>query len=301
MKKFIKVLLFSLVLMISICACGSTNTPEGGNNDAGEVVEPEPEVVVEYFEEFGDMATPDTVVPEIEFTGSSKSSTDGVTTKIEYRYSIENDSLAKEYIDYLRNSGIEIVDAEDGSYSVMSGKAKVCTITVSSGSITVNIVPEDFRVEAVVKKVAVGSYETTDFAKFTFKKLETTKEVYPNDVSGVYLYYKQESGYKFITLRGTVKNLAAENLEGRYINAVVSINDKYNYDCEVIFGANPSALTDYAITPFEESPLYIIAKVPNDALSAMTSGTLTVQFNENFGKGIKGGDYAYTYVFNIPK
>lgn len=211
----------------------------------------------------------------------------------------EQDSAAyNDYIDYLKNAGIELQNISSTENSVIDSQMKVASVNLDSNSIVVNIIPEDFRVVAIVKNLSEGASETLDFTELTFNKIEISKEVYPEDTSSVYLCYQENLGYSYVTLRGKVKNTSSIDLEGRYINAFVTIDDKYTYDCSVIFGANPAALTDYAIAPFEKSPLYIVAQIPEEAISAMTDGVFTVQFNENFERG--AGEYMYNYNFVIP-
>jgi hypothetical protein len=57
-------------------------------------------------------------------------------------------------------------------------------------------------------------------------------------------------------------------------------------------------MTDYSITPLEESPLYVVFTVPDDALALMTEGSITLRFNESFARS--AGEYAYVYTFAVP-
>lgn len=283
----------SLCLMLSFVGCSGSadNVGAGVSNEKSDP---------EYFEECDFLPTPDSVIKGVDSKGHMKSSTNGVTTKIEYSYGTSGDISEKysEYLAYLESSGITVQNISDSECSVISDSMKVASVTISGSSMEMNIIPEDFRVATVVKNLETGSSETLDFAQFTFNTIEISKEMYPEDASGVCLYYSETEGSTYVTLRGRVKNLAADNLDSRYINAVLTINDKYTYTAEVIFGANPASITDYAITPFEESPLYIVFTVPNDAVSVMNDGLITVQFNENFGQAV--GEYEYTYNFVVP-
>lgn len=297
MKKFFMFLLV-LCLTISLIGC-SGNSSSGGNNinNNSDITNNEKPSVPAYFEECNILVTPDSVINGITSSGSSKSTTNGIVTKIEYRYNGNTTNFA-DYIEYLKSNGMTLQSISDTESSVIDNGMKIASVTQEGNSIIISIIPEDFRVVSIVKDLSTGSSETLDFAQFTFNKIEVTKEVYPEDASGVCLYYPESDGNTFITLRGRVKNLAAENLDGRYINAKIVINNKYTYSGEVIFGADPATLTDYAITPFEESPLYFIFSVPSEAVSGMTSGLITVQFNDNFARG--GEEYQYTYNFVVP-
>lgn len=297
MKKIFLILL-AICLVCSFVGCAPTT--ENSENNIGNnsnISNNEKPSEPAYFEECAILVMPDSVISGITSAGSSKSTTNGVVTEIEYRYN-GNETNYSDYINYLNNNGMTLQSISNTENFVIDNGMKIASVTQEGNSIIINIIPEDFRVVSIVKDLTVGSSETLDFAQFSFSKIEVTKEVYPEDASGVCLYYPESEGKTFITLRGRVKNLAAENLDGRYINAKIVINNKYTYSGEVIFGANPAALTDYAITPFEESPLYFIFSVPSEAVSAMTSGLITVQFNDNFARG--GEEYQYTYNFVVP-
>ena len=306
MKKTVSVV---LAFLFTVCLFGCANSGGAGGEAAkrsgsnakdgadGQAKEPT------YFEECGFLAAPDSVIDGISSNGSSKTTTNGVVTEIQYHYT-DNGSGGEgfqKYIDYLKQSGLvvqAVANNECDEYAVMHDSMKAASVKSSGNKITVEIIPEEFRVVTVTEAVPVGSTKTLDFAVLTFNKIEMGKEVYPEDTSGVHLYYQETAGSTYVTLRGRVKNTSAENLSGDEIDAALSINGKYNYSGEVIFGANPASMTNYSITPFEESPLYVVFSVPDEALEVMTEGTITFRFNENFARG--AGEYAYVYTFSVP-
>ena len=116
----------------------------------------------------------------------------------------------------------------------------------------------------------------------------------PNDTSGVYLEYDAKEGSSFVIVRGIVTNTSSGDLESRYIKATVTLSDKYEYECDVIFGANPSSVTNYAIGPFVSSPLYIYAAVPDKGLD--TAGDkidMIIRFNDDFARITSDAQYTY--------
>ena len=116
----------------------------------------------------------------------------------------------------------------------------------------------------------------------------------PDDTSGAYLEYDAKEGSSFVIVRGTVTNTSSGDLDSRYIDATVILSDKYEYECDVIFGANPASVTNYAIGPFESSPIYIYAAVPDKGLeSAGDKIDMTIRFNDDFTRIIADAQYTY--------
>lgn len=286
-----KLLAVIMVLALLLCGCSSS----GGNNKPEE-----PKVQDIFFEEAPTLLNPESFGKEVSRTGKTTSSSNGVVTKIEYRFTANEKTaeIYNSYRDRIAQGGFTIQKITDEEFSVIENNMKIASVTLNKNQITVDIIPEDFRVASVVKNIDVTSTQELDFAVFTFKKMEITKKVYPDDSKGVCLYWDEVKDHQYITLRGKIKNTSAVDLSSRYIMAVITINNKYKYECSVVFGANPKAMTDYAIAPFEESPLYISASVPTEAINQMTDGLMTISFNNEFNRG--GSEYEFTYNLVIP-
>ena len=149
------------------------------------------------------------------------------------------------------------------------------------------------------QQLSPGDTVELDFVTLTVDGVSIQDEIYPEDTSGVYLYYEDKENAAYIFLKGTIKNLAGENLESRYVQGKISINDFYNYDADLIIAPDPAALTDYALAPLQEAPFYLYASVPQEAVDLLEQGVITLSFNDMFAQ--ESGGYAYNYQVPFTK
>ena len=244
------------------------------------------------------MPTFDSII-SVSSKGSSKSSINGVVSKIEYYYNGLSLLEMEEYVKYIKEQGISVNQISDTEVSILTGDKKAASVVYEDKKISVIIVPEESRVTQVFTELPLDGTIELDFVKIELNgNYEISDVLLPNDTSGVYLEYDANEGSSFVIVRGTVTNTSAGDLESRYIDAVITLSDKYEYDCDVLFAANPASVTNYAIAPFESSPLYIYASVPNNGLDAAGDKIdLTIRFNDDFER--IGNDAQYTYHISI--
>ena len=143
----------------------------------------------------------------------------------------------------------------------------------------------------------MGDSVDVGFATLTFEDIGVSDELYPADTSGSYLYFEDESGYKYVYLKGRIKNTGSEDIDSRYVKGNILINEIYDYETVMTIMANPSSITDFAIRPFEEAMYYVYASIPEDAVTVKTDGSIHLSFNDGFKAGNEPAQYNYEFVF----
>lgn len=149
------------------------------------------------------------------------------------------------------------------------------------------------------QELALGDSIQLDFVTITPAAVAIEDEIYPEDTSGVYLYIQDTAGSQYICLSGRMKNLAGENLDGRYFNGQITVNDTYTYDAVLSIAADPATTTNYALAPLQEATFYLYASVPDDAVELLQTGAVTMRFNDMFARETNG--YAYSYKIPFTK
>ena len=143
----------------------------------------------------------------------------------------------------------------------------------------------------------IGDSVDVGFATLTFEDIGISDELYPADTSSSYLYFEKESGYKYVFLKGRIKNTGSEDIDSRYVRGSILINGVYDYATEMTIMANPSSITDFAIRPFEEAMYYVYASIPEEAVTVKTDGLIHLSFNDGFKSGNTPAQYNYEFVF----
>lgn len=108
-----------------------------------------------------------------------------------------------------------------------------------------------------------------DIAEITFTNVSNVEEILPPDTSSVYSYYQDNSGEKYIVLKGEFKNLLTNTFD-EYDNfsGLLKLNDKYEYSGVVISFANTDD-NDFYSTPssLQTMTCYIWISVPDEVIS----------------------------------
>ena len=151
MKKFL-CLLLTLVMCISLAACGgkdsSKGSSEGSKSESADKAAEQK--ALEYFEECSALPTPDSVA-DFTKTGSSQKTTNGVLKEIKYTYTSANGEAAYEnYITRLKSLSFQIKDKGEEGVLVIENKIGIATIKCDKTDgfkMDVCIIPEAERVE----------------------------------------------------------------------------------------------------------------------------------------------------------
>ena len=267
--KTILAMLLSLLMCASLVACGD-------EKESKEEKETKEEVKVEeFFEECSQLITPDSVT-DVKKTGSSTTSSNGVTTKISYKYAANDGDKAEEvyneYIEILKKRGFQIKGDAESGFSVIDNKIGIANITYDKTNgyvMVVNIVPENMREEEKeIIIVNVGDTIKTADYEYTINNVELTYELLPENTSSVYSSYPAPQGKVYLHVDGYLKNLMKRDIRIDETFSPVGIyGDGYVYDGFVV--VNDDNRFDWvssysAAAPLETSHVHSLIEMPNE-------------------------------------
>lgn len=180
---------------------------------AAGIQETEAVKVLAYFEECASLPTPDSCV-DVRYSGKSTSSSNGVTTKIEYKYTFNNSAVLSEYISLLESQGFSAESTSDQEYSVIENKYIIANVKLEGSLLLVSIVPTENRVMSASNAVTISLGETivTPDYEFTLNNVELTYELKPSNTSSVYTSYPAESGKVYIHIDGSYFNTSKRDV-----------------------------------------------------------------------------------------
>lgn len=293
--KFTKKLICSLlavVICVSFGACAKGTEDTTNANETTEVTTEKK--VLEYYEEITTLATMDSSI-DATYTGKSTSSTSGETTKILYKYVLNDGATIDAYLTSIEGSGFTNIDNGDNSYSIIMNDVIVATVADVDGTIEFNIIPEKLRKpapgnETIIKK---GEKIEGDEFVFTLKSVKFEKEVKPNNISSVYTSYTADSGKTYIDLKATYYNNSKANVCVRDLPVVTAdYNDGFTYDSFAIVDDGDGSFTwasSYVVCePLSDCEMHALIEVPNEVESSDLPLFLTFTL-----------DNGVTYRYNI--
>ncbi|MBQ2836159.1 MAG: hypothetical protein IJE68_04930 [Clostridia bacterium] len=124
-----------------------------------------------------------------------------------------------------------------------------------------------------------------DMAEITFTSVSVMDEIKPPDIDGVYSYYQDKDGEKYIVLKGTFKNLLTttfddfSNFEGK-----LKLNDKYEYpNVNISFASETD--DDFYSSPksLQTITCYVWVSVPDDIVTdSNNTFDYYLDFKENY-------------------
>lgn len=147
--------------------------------------------------------------------------------------------------------------------------------------------------------LSLGEAIILEFAELVFNNIQITDTIIPKDTSGVYMYYPDEEGSKFIDLSGSVKNISNEEIDVENITIQFVFDDKYKYEGFVIADAGVMRASDHYVNPLVSVDIHIIADIPDELIDSFENCKIRFGFKKgfsnvrNFEDGIGMCDYKY--------
>lgn len=292
MKRIIALVL-SLLMVLSLCACGETK------EEKSDVDEKETEKIqYTYYSECD-------ILPDFEsITGvsySAKSTTsstiNGVSTgQTVYKYSAQNDDkieqLIQEYIKAIEENGLSTKGSADTEISIISDEMIIATIKEENNAMELTIIPDNMRVSSKVEKINVGDFIITDDYEFTLKNVEFTYEVLPKNTSGYYRYYPADSGKVYIHVEAAVKNTMQRDIKISELFTAKAVYDgEYMYSGFVVVDDDARFLDSdlyAAAAPLETCGAHALIECPEEVATSGKSVVVTLH--------IGNVNYEYTIV-----
>lgn len=180
---------------------------------AGIVIE-EAEIPKEimYYEECTSLPTADSSV-DVTYSGKGTSTSNGETTKIEYKYQADTASL-KAYADYLSSNGFEVENNSETEYEIIKDKYVIAKVSFDGHLMIVNIVPENKREMSASNAVTIvpGQTIVTPNYEFTLNNVELTYELKPINTSSAYTSYPADAGKVYIHIDGYYYNTSKRDV-----------------------------------------------------------------------------------------
>ncbi len=292
MKRIIAFVL-SLLMVLSLCACGETEEEKSDVDDK----ETE-KIEYTYYSECE-------VLPDFEsITGvsySAKSTTsstiNGVSTgQTVYKYSAKNDDkieqLIQEYIKAIEENGLSTKGSADTEISIISDEMIIATIKEENNAMELTIIPDNMRVSSKVEKINVGDFIITDDYEFTLKNVEFTYEVLPKNTSGYYRYYPADSGKVYIHVEADVKNTMQRDIKISELFTAKAVYDgEYMYSGFVVVDDDARFLDSdlyAAAAPLETCGAHALIECPEEVATSGKSVVVTLH--------IGNMNYEYTIV-----
>ena len=256
---------------------------------------------MEYFEECPVLPMPSSYA-DVRYAGRSSSSTNGKTTRIEYRFSLEfnEDNLSEitaSYKNELAAMGFTVNGGE-----VFADKKKIATVSLNGNSLTVNIVPGNEKLKftpvASNSKPVVQEEEQPEEIIYTLGQTLNLKSmqmsldkvgtgtIYSSITprrSGYYQYLESEAGSELFYLTGTYKSLHGTPIDIRNIYAEFIFDDKYTYRAHIEAGKPESNIFFEEVSPMESVTYYIYAQIPESVVSSYKTCTARLGFTDDFG------------------
>lgn len=227
-----------------------------------------------YFEECASLPTADSCV-DVYQSGKTTRSSNGVTTKITYRYSANSSeadlaSLFNAYLEAVKASNLIPEEISETEYTITENGMIIASVLLDSGSaIVVDIVPESERVMSSSNAIpiAIGDTIQTKYFDFTLNNVELTYELKPQNTSGFYTSYTAENGKVYIHIDGTYTNTSKKDVCIRDLFIPhADYNNGYVYDGFVVIddGDNGFDWVDsyIACTPLESCHYHGLIECP---------------------------------------
>lgn len=152
--------------------------------------------------------------------------------------------------------------------------------------------------------LSIGSTLKLPFAEITFEKFYKTQKFIPQDTdtSKSYSYLSAKDGKTLVVLQGLIKNTSKEAFGSTDIKTTLDFDGK-TYSAQ-LGSVLLDSKEDHDVSSFNELPasgecrIYFLVEVPTAETENIHSGTMTIQFDENFGRE-RSNEYDYTYKINV--
>lgn len=118
------------------------------------------------------------------------------------------------------------------------------------------------------QKITLNQQVNNNGCTFTIASMDFVEEIYPDDTSGFYQYYEDETDSSYLVARVNVTNTHNEYISlGCSTKAQFELDgNKYSAQIDIIDGANMSQ--SYSIDPQQTASLYIFSSIPNSMRNA---------------------------------
>ena len=290
--------IFVFLMLITVAGCGSGNsnsgTVPGGSGEA--TVQDDSfdinRIYGRWAEENGDRIL--TISSQkIKLTsGSSSTSTSGSNLKT------DKDTL---YISLNNVRDMKIEEKEDGTLRIFNDEYSFIQKENWSEAEPVPETPTEIK---------MGDTISTDFAEIVFDEDDIVDEIKISNTTGggggygghitiTQVIEQEESGKKFIYLRGTVKNIGTYPMEPDNMKAKLIINDKYELDGKV------SVVTEGAervreLDPLNSAIIILDTGIDSSAVADINKLVWQIGFEQSFSGDDKGEPKGSRYYYQIP-
>ena len=173
----------------------------------------------------------------------------------------------------------------------------------SSSSNATNSIETNEKAQAIPLKA--GDSINLDFVEITIDESNIKDEYkFSSKESGIQMTYGKsaESGYKYIFLRGTIKNLDGNSIDPDSIVGNIVVNEKYNYKMDTLFAKNDASPANN-IEPLITINYLFYAQIPDELANSFSIATFTFGFDDKFGnsRNAKVEDCEYIYSYTVAK
>lgn len=142
------------------------------------------------------------------------------------------------------------------------------------------------------------------FTKIVFSSYSIDRELLPKDTSGVYLYYEEKEGSKYIHLVGSVTNNSGEQFDVENIVVQFVFDDQYKYEGFIKADSGFMEAYDHYVDPMGSTDIHLCAIVPDAVVESFHNCKVRFGFCDRF-KEIRNdfvnyiGNCDYKYEFQI--
>lgn len=138
-------------------------------------------------------------------------------------------------------------------------------------------------------EVSVGQTITIeDYLEYSFIETNFTNKLEPSNPKSYYHYYEAKSSENILlTVKTKIKNLQAEEFEGKQLpKATIIYDGKYKYNCTIIVEEDDGSDLDgydwyMNIEPLKSKTFYYYAELPQEAKEDGKSLTLRIELKNN--------------------
>ncbi len=167
----------------------------------------------------------------------------------------------------------------------------------------------DFDPSAEAKVIEEGETIALDFAELYFDEDDIVDEIkfsnttgggsgYGGHITITQVIEKEQSGKKFIYLKGRIKNLATYQIDPEQMKALCVINDKYELEGKVSC-VDEGASSVYRLDPLNSAILFLDAGIDASAVSDITKLDWYIGFDQAFSGNDRGNPKGSRYYYQI--
>ena len=158
-------------------------------------------------------------------------------------------------------------------------------------------------------QVAEGETIALDFAELYFDEDDIVDEIkfsnttgggggYGGHITITQVIEKEQSGKKFIYLKGRVKNLATYQIDPEQMKAICVINDKYELEGKISC-VDDGASNVYGLDPLNSAILYLSTGIDASAVSDIAKLDWYIGFEQSFSGNDRGNPKGSRFYYQI--